>query len=303
MLSQEYLSLIEEFRIHPAENPKRIGYSALRKQQEERIINNKQVCAEVSQVPDSIQSVPVEWLIPQGADKDKLIIYIHGGSWALGSIPSTRQYLSPMAKEIGIQALAIGYRLMPENPFPLGLEDCFSVYKAILEQGRLPQNIILMGESAGANLVLALVLMLKDKHIPLPKALVAMSPVTYMDNLEGSHTELADIEHILTEDSFVVTEVCRLYAPGINPSHPYLSPLYGDLSGFPSTLLMVGTDEILFDDTIRFYKKERLSHVDATLAVGDHMLHSWPIFINQFPEANEGVGLIKKYIDDSFNIN
>ena len=112
------------------------------------------------------------------------------------------------------------------------------------------ENILLSGESAGANLALALLLRLKDMKLPLPVAACLMSPITFMDTMEGSHTELADRDLILAEDSFILSDVAELYAPGWDKRHPYLSPLYGDLSGLPPMLLLVGTDEKLFDDNI-----------------------------------------------------
>lgn len=123
-----------------------------------------------------------------------------------------------------------------------------------------------------------------------------MSPVTYADTLEGSHTSLIPLEHILADDSFVVTKAAQLYAPHTPPEHPYISPLYGALGGLPPLLITVGTDEILFDDALRFYQKARLSGVDATLLVGDHMVHSWPIFSERFPEAAQAVEQIAQFL-------
>lgn len=129
-----------------------------------------------------------------------------------------------------------------------------------------------------------------------------MSPVTYTDTLEGSHTSLVPLEPILAEDSFILTEVMRLYAPHESPRHPYISPLYGDLSGLPPVLITVGTDEILFDDAVRLYQKLRLLDQEAELIVGDHMTHSWPIFIGNFPEAEEAVTRIGRYIRTRLNV-
>lgn len=207
----------------------------------------------------------------------------------MGSIRQTRIFLAPMAKRIGLATVHFNYRLMPEHPFPAGMDDCYSFYLGLLEKGWRAQNLALAGESAGANLALALLLRLKEEGIPLPAAVVLMSPITFMDTMEGSHSEMADFDYILAEDSFIISDVAELYAPGRDKTHPWLSPLYGDLSGLPPMQLFVGTDELLFDDAIRFYRKSRRAGNQVELIVGDHMPHSWPIFIGDFPEAEAAV--------------
>ncbi len=207
----------------------------------------------------------------------------------MGSIRQTRIFLAPMAKKIGFAAVHFNYRLMPEDPFPAGMDDCYSFYLGLLEKGWRAQNLALAGESAGANLALALLLRLKEEGLPMPAAAVLMSPITFMDTMEGSHTEMADFDYILAEDSFIISDVAELYAPGRDKTHPWLSPLYGDLLGLPPMQLYVGTDELLFDDAIHFYRKSRRAGNQVELIVGDHMPHSWPIFIGDFPEAEAAV--------------
>lgn len=301
MPSKEFQQFLKELRAKPCDNPKRIGYQTLRRIQDERIPDGIQVEKGVAQETDELCGVAAEWLRPEGAPSKKVLFYIHGGGWSLGSIKGTRQFLAPMAKVIGLNTVHIDYRLMPEHPFPAGLNDCMNAFEGLLQKGILAQDIVLAGESAGANLALSMVLKRKDEKKPLPKALVLLSPVTYADTLDGSHTALTSLEPILAEDSFVLTEVVKLYAPGESPKNLYISPLYGDLKGLPPMLLMVGTDEILFDDTIRLYQKARLCGVPANLIVGDHMTHSWPIFIGTFPEAKKAVEEIGEYIHRVLN--
>lgn len=289
MPSSEYLYFAEKFRTSPFDNPRRIGYARLRQLQEARITSEDAGCPGILQRRTRIGKIQAEWLIPEGCPENKAMVYIHGGGWSLGSIRQTRIFLAPMAKKIGFATVHFNYRLMPEHPFPAGMDDCYSFYLGLLEKGWQAQNLALAGESAGANLALALLLRLKEEGLPLPAAAVLMSPITFMDTMEGSHTEMADFDYILAEDSFIISDVAELYAPGRDKTHPWLSPLYGDLLGLPPMQLFVGTDELLFDDAIRFYRKSRRAGNLAELIVGDHMPHSWPIFIGDFPEAEEAV--------------
>lgn len=296
MLSSEFLQFAQNLRDTPCDNPRRIGYANLRQIQDARIETEDCGCPDIRQTMVKIGGISGEWLEPERAAKDKMLLYIHGGGWSLGGIRQTRLFLAPMVQRIQVKTLHFDYRLMPECPFPAGLDDCLAIYMGLLQEGWRPENIVLSGESAGANLALALLLRLKDLRIPLPAAACLMSPITFMDSMEGSHTDLADRDLILAEDSFILSDVAELYAPGWDKRHPYLSPLYGELSGLPPMMLLVGTDEKLFDDTICFYQKSRSAGNQVELLVGDHMLHAWPIFMKDFPEAGEAVQAMAEFI-------
>ena len=296
MLSSEFKRFASNLKKNPCDNPRRIGYAKLRQIQENRITSESCGCPDIRQTSVTIGGICAEWLEPERAPADKMILYIHGGGWSLGSIRQTRLFLAPMVQRFKVKTLHFDYRLMPEHPFPAGLDDCLAVYQGLLREGWRPENIVLSGESAGANLSLALLLRLKDLDLPLPAAACLMSPITFMDSMEGSHTELAELDLILAEDSFILSDVAELHAPGYDKRHPYLSPLYGDLKGMPPMMLLVGTDELLFDDTIRFYQKSRRSGNEVELLVGEHMTHSWPIFMKQFPEADKAVQKMAEFI-------
>ncbi len=296
MLSAEFQKFSDDLRANPWVPPCRIGYSKLRKMQDEEVTTDDCGVPGVMQKPGVYGGVPGEWLIPEGAPEDKAMIYIHGGSWALGGVRHTRFFLAPIVKHMGIAAFHFDYRLMPENPFPAGQDDCEAVWRGLLEEGWKAENMVLAGESAGANLVLTLLLRMKDQGLPLPKAVCVHSPITFLDSMEGSHTDLLELDIILPEDSFIVENVAELYAPGHDKRDPYLSPLYGDLTGLPPMQIFVGTDELLFDDAIRYYQKLRKSGAEAELVVGDHMCHSWFSFMNTFPEAQKAVEKMSAFL-------
>lgn len=296
MLSAEFIKFSDDLKANPWPAPGRVGYPKWRQIQEESIKTEDCGCPGVAQKPGVVGGIPGEWLIPEGAPEDKAMVYIHGGSWALGGVRQTRTFLAPVAKEMGIAAFHFDYRLMPENPFPAGLDDCEAVWRGMLEDGWKAENLVLAGESAGANLTLALLLRMKDHNLPMPKAVCVHSPITFVDTLEGSHTDLLELDIILPEDSLIVTDVAELYAPGHDKRDPYLSPLYGDLTGLPPMQIFVGTDELLFDDSIRYYQKLRKSGGEAELVVGDHMCHSWFSFSKTFPEGQEAVQKMSAFL-------
>ncbi len=124
--------------------------------------------------------VPCEWLCPERAVEDKIILYLHGGGWILGWYNSHRWMVGQIAKASQARALVVDYRLAPECPFPAGLEDCLSVYRGLLGGGTNPGNIIIAGDSAGGNFTLAMLLALKENGEPLPAAGICLSPATDM---------------------------------------------------------------------------------------------------------------------------
>jgi len=143
--------------------------------------------------------VPGEWQTVQGASREKVLLYFHGGGWIIGSAYVLRPLSTALGKATGMQVFSINYRLAPENPFPAGLEDCTKAYRWLLRQGFKPSNIIIAGDSAGGNLTLATILKVRDEGIPLPKGAICFSPACNLefDTSFLSHGEtdpiLADI--------------------------------------------------------------------------------------------------------------
>lgn len=158
----------------------------------------------------------------------------------------------------------------------------------MLEKGWRAQNLALAGESAGANLALALLLRLKEEGLPMPAAAVLMSPITFMDTMEGSHTEMADFDYILAEDSFIISDVAELYAPaGIKRTHG--CRLFTGICWGCRLCSYMWERMNSFLTMPYFYRKSRRAGNQVELIVGDHMPHSWPIFIGDFPEAEAAV--------------
>jgi len=256
-----------------------------------------EVNAEVT--PVSFDKFQGEWVSTDTSDPDRRILYIHGGSWMAGRVGVYRPHIARIAAATGCVVLAIDYRLAPENPFPKGLEDCVTAYEWMRRNGPEKNNTtsssFIMGDSAGGNLTLATLLVLKDRHITLPDAAVALSPVTDMSWSADSIKTNAKSDVALNAKLMPMVSYGYLQKKN-EPKTPYASPLFGDLEGLPPMLLQVGDTEILKDDSVRFVERAQAAGVDATLDVYPDMPHVFQAFAPYLPDANQALQRIGEFI-------
>ena len=204
------------------------------------------------------------------------ILYCHGGGYTSGNLGYARVLASKLAHVTGYDVLSFEYRLAPEHPYPAAVEDALQAWDHLMLLGYGAQDIILAGDSAGGNLALVLCLRLRGAGRRLPWGLVLFTPWTDMTMSGPSYGERAAIDPMLTAN--YIDAVRRAYAPGEDFSHPELSPLFGDLSGFPRTLVQVGDHEILFSDAQRLAEALRRQNVPARLEVSEGMWHVFQMF-------------------------
>ena len=204
------------------------------------------------------------------------ILYCHGGGYTSGNLGYARVLASKLAHVTGYDVLSFEYRLAPEHPYPAAVEDALQAWDHLMLLGYGAQDIILAGDSAGGNLALVLCLRLRGAGRRLPGGLVLFSPWTDMTMSGPSYGERAAIDPMLTAN--YIDAVRRAYAAGEDFSHPELSPLFGDLSGFPRTLVQVGNHEILFSDAQRLAEALRRQNVPARLEVSEGMWHVFQMF-------------------------
>ncbi len=240
--------------------------------------------------------VNVDQFIPQKPN-DKAILYIHGGGWVVGQSRVYLNFCAQLARTTNAKVFAVDYRLAPEHPFPAGLDDVFAVYQALIKDGFDPKKIVVMGDSAGGNLTLALIHKLKDEKQPLPGAAIPLSALTDFNQSTESYVKRAEIDPMLGASSPRSKEGLHLaYLRGTSPDHHLASPLLGDLKGFPPLLIMVGGREVLHDDSVLFYEKAKKAGVDATLDVEEDMFHVYPVFHDIMDEAKVALGKIALFI-------
>ena len=241
-----------------------------------------------------IDGTPAEWLTPLDAGDGKVILYFHGGGYVTGSIEDHRMLCGLLANAAGAQVLTPAYRLAPENPFPAALDDALKTYQWLLAQGTPPARIIIAGDSAGGGLGVALVLALKEKGISLPAAVLCMSPWVDLTHQGQSHRTKAKAEALLRTD--VLREWALCYTAEPNLTNPLVSPVYGDLHGFPPLLIQAGSEEILLDDALMLAEKARSAGVDVTLTVWDGMWHVWQALGDLLPENRETFKEIGRFV-------
>jgi acetyl esterase/lipase len=260
----------------------------------EAMASQKQVVAGSLIVPVMLGSVPGEWVSALGDDSEKVILYLHGGGYTMGSLKSSRAMVSELSSASGINALVVDYRLAPEHPFPAAVEDSTAAYRRLLDQGTRPDRVVIVGDSSGGGLALALLVTLRDSGIAPPAAAVLLSPWTDLAGTGESMITRADVDPWLTPDQNRAN--AALYAGETDLKNPLVSPLYADLGGLPPLLIHVGGDEIMLDDSTRLADRARAAGVEVTLDIWEGMWHAWHHFAPKLPEAVRAIEQIGKFI-------
>lgn len=240
-----------------------------------------------------IADISSEFLVPESSDPGKVILYVHGGGYVSGSCDDHRGVVSKFAKHTGIKCLQFEYRLAPEYPFPAAVEDSLTAYHWLLKSGYLPENIVVAGESAGGGLALALLLAIKTEELPMPVAVVAISPWTDL-TCSGDSYHTKNKKSLAPRNSWTIFS--NHYVGSNDPKDPLISPLFGDLSGLPPLLINAGEDDELFDDGRLFAEKAKAAGVDVTFRAGKDMVHCYPLMAPMFREATEAMDEIVTFI-------
>lgn len=253
------------------------------------------VAADVSVEDVDAGGVPCEWVSAPGARTDRTILYLHGGAYTICSPRTHRGLTSSLSREVGVRVLVADYRLAPENPFPAAVEDAVSVYRWLIEGGTSPENIAVVGDSAGGGLTVATLVALRDREIPLPVAAVTISPWADLEMTGESMTTKADVDPMITRER--LKESADAYLNGVDARDPLASPLYADLTGLPPLFIHVGGRETLLDDSSRLEERARAAGVDVTLEIEDEMIHVWHVFAGLAPECDEGVRRVASFLN------
>ena len=247
-----------------------------------------------------IAGIDVDWHRPKGAREDKLLLYLHGGAYVLGSRRTHRQLVSHMARAAGVTAVVPEYRLAPEHPFPAAIDDAVAVYRGLLESGFKPENIVISGDSAGGGLSVATLLALRHAGDILPAAAVLLSPFLDVTASGESATTRADQDPWFNVSDMAV--VARYYCPDENKwRDPLVSPVFANVSGLPPMLIQVGDDEILLDDSTRLAEKLEAAGIDVEIEVWPDMWHVFQMFVGKMPESRRAIEKIGAYINKAIS--
>ena len=243
---------------------------------------------------EQLGGVACEKLSQPGSDQTRAILYLHGGGFVAGA-PSTHRPLTwRLARLTNLPVHVVDYRLAPEHPFPAGLDDCFAAYHGLLAQGIESRRIAIIGDSAGGNLTLTVALKAKMQGVPLPGCLVCLSPVTDLVEPGPSQLENARSDALFVPTSFAT--LVEAYCPGQDARDPLISPLRGDLSALPPTLLQCSGAEMLRDDSVRLAEKMRAAGTMVELEVWPKVPHVWQVLADVVPEARQAIDKICRFV-------
>ena len=243
--------------------------------------------------PVVYDGVACAWVRFPGAD-DGALILLHGGGFSAGSALTHRDLGARLAQATNLPVLLVEYRLAPEHPFPAGLDDAVTVYRALLADGYAAERLIMCGDSAGGGLAVATLLALRDAQVPLPRAAVLLS--AWLDLALGGEllVSRAQLDPLTTRAGLAAA--AQLYVGQRDATDPFISPVYGELAGLPPLLLQVGDHEMLLDDSRRLAERARAAGVEATLEVWPEMWHVWHGWAAELPEGQAAIDQIGAYV-------
>jgi len=244
----------------------------------------------------TIAGRPARWVVPAAAG-DTTIVHLHGGGYVIGSAKSHTPFATHLAATTGARVLLLEYRLAPEHPCPAAIDDTAAAYEALLESGVAAHDVVFSGDSAGGGLAVASLVHLRDRSVPLPGALVLLSPWTDATGDYESMRTKVDEEVILSPE--LLAHWGGMYAGELPLDDPRPSPALGDLTGLPRTHIEVGSRELLLDDARRFADRARRAGVDVDLVECEGLIHIWPVLgAGVVPEAQEAIDRIAAFLRD-----
>ena len=233
------------------------------------------------------------WARMPGASAERTILYLHGGAYVVGTAAAYLGFASALSEAADARVLLVDYRLAPENPHPAAVDDAVTAYRWLTTSNPAGRTVV-AGESSGGGLTVALLTALRDAGDELPAASVSISPWVDMtlsgDSLDGR----AHLDPFTSKAGLEMN--AGAYLQGQDPTTPSASPLFADLTGLPPTLILVGTNDALLDDSTRLSDHARNDGVTVTLTVVDDMYHMWSIMFTFLPEAQQALQEIGAFV-------
>ena len=241
-----------------------------------------------------VSGIPGEWISTPESVAERVILYLHGGGYVIGSVNSHRLMISQISRAAEARALAIDYRLAPENPFPAAVEDAVTGYRWLLSTGVDAAKVAIAGDSAGGGLTVATLVALRDAGELLPAVGVCISPWVDMEALGESMRTKADADPMVTREG--ILQMAKAYLGDVDARTPLASPVYADLKGLPPLLIQVGSAETLLDDATRLAEKAKSVGVDVVLEPWEEMIHVWHAFAAMLPEGQQAIERIGEFV-------
>lgn len=241
-----------------------------------------------------VEGTPCLWAVPHGCAEDRVMISLHGGGCVTGSRFSHRKLFAHIAKAVGCRALIVDYQRAPEHTHPAQVNESVKVYAWLLGQGIKPGHIVSVGDSAGGNLCTTLVLALRDRGLPLPAAVMPLSPWYDMEATGESFQRNAHVERLVSREMSL--NMSGMFLGNASPHDPLANVLHADFTGYPPTYIQVGGYEALVDDALRGAARMQAAGVECTCEVFPEMQHVFQFMAGRAPEADVAIGKLAAWV-------
>lgn len=243
------------------------------------------------------QNCTMELLEADRKNERMVLLQIHGGGY-IGGMRNAYRSFAGLYSELGrgMSVLTVDYRVAPEYPYPAALEDAIYAYNWLLKEGWQEEEIVVAGDSAGGGLAMALCMYLKNQNRKLPAGIIAMSPWTDLTQSGASYTDNYEKDPLFgnTRDSLIYN---KDYVQDEDTTNPYISPLYGNFTGFPPMLIQVGSYEMLLSDSVLVAEKAKRAGVKVRLSVYEGMFHVFQMAMLLIPESKQAWREVGKFLD------
>jgi monoterpene epsilon-lactone hydrolase len=265
----------------------------MQRQAVERFFVGSAVLAETRIERSRVGDVPAAWFRAPGADPERVLLYLHGGGYSIGSIDSHRDLVARLCRAAGCTGLSLGYRLAPEHPFPAQLDDAVAGYRGLLAEGFPAERVVVGGESAGGGLTLSLLVKLRDEGLPLPAGAFGISPWVDLEALGTSMLENEPFDYLNRK---VLQVYARRFVRDGDRRNPLAAPLYAELDGLPPLLIHAGGAEVLLDDARRITERARQAGVTVDLEVWPDMIHAWHAYAPIVAQGRDAIARIGQFV-------
>jgi epsilon-lactone hydrolase len=233
--------------------------------------------------------VPALWCIPQGSDPDRVLLHSHAGGSVVTSMHTDRKALGHIAKAVGARALVPNYRRSPEHKFPAQIDDVEKAYRWLLAQRIRPENIASIGHSIGGNLAVSLAVTLRDKGIPLPGAILSVSPWYDLEMKNETLESNAETDALLSRPLVETFRELWIGGTGVARNDPRVNLLYADLTGLPPIMVYYGAYEMLAGEAVEFAKRAKDARVDVSLRCLPEGQHNFILGAGRVPEVDQAI--------------
>jgi acetyl esterase/lipase len=227
--------------------------------------------AEVTVTPAELGGVPTAEVTVDGVEARNVVLYFHGGVYVMGDAALAAGLASQIGRRTHAKAISVDYRLAPEHPYPAAVDDALAAYKALLDNGTAPSDIVFAGESAGGGLAVATLVNARDHGLPLPAAAYAMSPYADLTLAGTSIESKAALDPLLSR----IALEARIpdYTSGADAALGLISPIFADLADLPPLIIQCGSHEVLLDDAVRLAGRAAAADVEVTLEITPEVPH------------------------------